>query len=176
MSENPIDDFELEKPVSLKGSISEDRTLFYDLAKERIEYQSRDENKGWWEKLSGKKGVETVATYVIGANNTVTESGNLERYVETLKIVVNRGIFEEVSEILGEDFTDLIPYVVEHDVYEAWLSAKRGAGQSLDTNTKHKLARRREFYLAEKAGLGDKLLKFQMAVNPNSEEEYKGNE
>jgi len=77
-----------------------------------------------------------------------------------------------VAIINGEDFSDCIPFIVEHDIFEAWLSAKKGAATSLDVSKKHLLARRREFLIAEQQGLGEKLHRFQMAVNPADKKEY----
>ena len=172
MAEGNFDDFKLEKPVKMSGLIPEDKSVFYDLAKSRIKYQTREENMAWQKKYRGMQG-ETTATYFIGFNNSVGNDERVEKWVDKLTVVINKGVVDELSQRLGEDFTSIIPYIVEHDIYEAWLSAKRGAGQSLEVSDKHLLARRHEFLLATQDGLADKLFKFQMAVNPSSEEEYK---
>jgi|SRR3989339_1429100 len=123
-------------------------------------------------KYQGLDNHETVVTYVVRAHNQVLEDFNLTRFVSLLEIVVNEGLFEDVSRIKQVNYKDLIPYVVEHDVYEAWLSAKRGAGQTIPVEIKHLLARRREFYLATREGKGQKLYDFHMFITPSCKEEY----
>jgi hypothetical protein len=172
MAEGNIDDFKLESPVKMSGLIPEDRSVFYDLAKSRIKYQTREENVAWQKKYRGMQG-ETTATYFVGFNNRVGKDERVEKWIDKLTIVVNKGLVDELSQRTGEDFTSIIPYIVEHDVYEAWLLAKRGAGASLEVGEKHLLARRREFLLATQDGLADRLFKFQMTINPASEQEYR---
>lgn len=170
MAEGNFDDFKLEKPVIMSGLIPEDKSFFYDLAKSRIMYQTRRENRAWQKKYRDMPG-ETTATCVVAFFNSIGIDGGVEKWVDKLTIVVNGGLIDKLSRKLDEDFTSIIPYIVEHDVYEAWLSAKRGAGQSLEVSDKHLLARRREFLLATQDGLAERLFSFLMAVNPASEEE-----
>jgi hypothetical protein len=74
---------------------------------------------------------------------------------------------------LAKKNTDLIPYAIEHEIYEAWLWSKRGyIAQNSETN--HLLARRKQFEAAMKDGKAEKLLDFYKKINPEitSELEY----
>ncbi|MFZ1721882.1 MAG: hypothetical protein WAU07_05250 [Microgenomates group bacterium] len=172
MAEGSFDDFKLESPVKMSGLIREDKLVFYELAKSRIKYQTREENVAWQKKYLGIQG-ETTATYFVGFYNSVVTDERVEKWVNKLTIVVNQGVIDELSQRSQEDFTNIIPFIVEHDVYEAWLSVKKGTGANLDAGNKHLLARRREFLLATQDGLQDRLFNFHMAVNPGSEQEYR---
>lgn len=95
-----------------------------------------------------------------------------EKWINQLDIVVNKDLFEKIKIHTGIDYTDIIPYGLDHEIFEAWLIAKKGIGSTLSINKKHLLARRREFLLAEKDGKGEKLFQFHMMVNPFAEKEY----
>jgi hypothetical protein len=170
MTEGNFDDFKLPKPVKMDGNIHESKTIFYDLARSRIRYQTWEENIAWQKKYRGSQ-IGTSATYIIGLKDTVGSDEKVEKWIDKLAIVINKGLIDELGQRLGEDFTSIIPYIIEHELYESWLSAKRGAGQSLEVSNKHILAIRRQYLLATQDGLADKLLRFSIAMNPSTEEE-----
>lgn len=158
----------LLKPHKVEGSMVEAKESFYDLAKSHIRYLTSQEIVEWHKKISGRKNYLTTASYIVSRKSDVSEGGDFEKWVDALEIVVNK----DVAIINGEDFSDCIPFIVEHDIYEAWLSAKKGAVTSLDVGKKHLLARRREFLIAEQQSLGEKLHRFQIAVDPANRKEY----
>jgi len=158
----------LREPHKIEGPMTEARESFYELAKSKIKYLSSQEIAEWHKKMSGRENYVTTISYIVSHNSDVTEDGDFEKWVNALEIVVNK----DVATFNGEDFSDCMPFIIEHDIYEAWLSAKKGAATSLDVAKKHLLARRREFLMAEEQGLGEKLHKFQMAVNSGNKKEY----
>ena len=75
----------------------------------------------------------------------------------------------------GISYKDMIPFIIEHELYEGWLNCKKGflgnAYEDEEIETKHQLALRREFYLAEKSGMGEKLFEWRKKNNPDTEED-----
>ncbi len=161
---------QLERPLEIKGGSEFDKISFYHLARNNVIYQTRDENRNWNKQLG--RNVETAASNNIMTSIKGTEEGSIRKWVKSITVVVNRGLLLEKGRAAGEDYLSLIPYLVEHEVYEAWLTAKKGAGSDLSQEKKHLLARRREFYLAVKEGLGERLYRFQMSINPSKKAEY----
>lgn len=98
---------------------------------------------------------------------------SIEKWITELDIVVNKDLFDRIQTYTGVDYTDITPYVVDHEIFEAWLTAKKGVGSTLSVDKKHLLARRRELLLAEQDGRAEKLFQYHMAINPISEKEYR---
>ncbi len=159
----------INDPHKIEGPMKEAKKSFYELAGRKVKYLSWDEIQKWHKETTGRDCYVTTASYILGCNTNVTEEGDFEKWINNLEIVVNKDVFT----INGKDFSDIIPFILEHDIYEAWLSAKKGVASGLDVSKKHMLARRREFLLATEQGLGDKLFEFQMAINPGNEAEYR---
>jgi hypothetical protein len=88
----------------------------------------------------------------------------MEKWVIALEISINRDFF-------GEEHADLIPYAVEHEIYESWLWAKRGFHHPESSEVNHLLARRRQFEMAMKDGKAEKLLNFYKDKSPESASE-----
>lgn len=82
------------------------------------------------------------------------------------KAAVNEGMFQ----MDGVDYSDLIPFVIEHEVQEAWMKIE---DQPTTLNERHKEARRLEFSAALKDGKAEKLMEWLMKLNPNFEFEFK---
>jgi hypothetical protein len=156
-------------PHKIEGPMKEARGSFYELAKSKVRYLSLDEIQKWHKETFGRDNYITTASYILYYETNVTEDGDLQKWITNLEIVVNLDAFR----IGGKDYTDLIPIALDHELYEAWLSAKRGVGSSLNTLQKHLLARRHEFLLAARQGLEDKLFEWCMAINPGKEGECK---
>lgn len=164
-------------PHKIEGDMRTARDDFFEFAKSRVRYMTADEFADWVKEMVDnadiKIGAGFVPFYITFKENS---DGSEERFIENLEIGINRDEFT----VDGESFEDLIPFVLEHEIQEAWLNSKRGHldGPSAATqegmHTKHLLAERKEFYLAEKAGLGEKLFRWRMRKYPEGEEEYLG--
>ena len=98
------------------------------------------------------------AVYVIGYGRQSGEADDPEKLVTGLEISINQDFF-------GEENKDLIPYAVEHEIFEAWMWSKRGISP-WSTRTNHLLARRRQFEMAMRDGKAEKLRNFYRKVNP----------
>jgi len=149
--------------------VKEAKKSFYDLAKDKIKYLSHDEVSEWNKKSSGRENYLTNASYIIIYSTKATEEGDVEKWIDGLEIIVNQDAFN----LNDKDYSDLMPFVLEHEIYEAWLCAKKGVASSYDIDKKHLLARRREYLLAEQQGLGEKLFEYNMAIDPANEEQCK---
>jgi len=78
--------------------------------------------------------------------------------------VVNKDAFK----IKDKDYSDVMPFVIEHEIYETWLNAKKGAGSDLTMKKQHILALRRAFLLAEQQGLSEKFLEWNSLIDPDN--------
>ena len=150
----------LEKPLNMGGLMTESKKSFYELAKSKIKYLSSEEIVEWHKKNSGRDNYLSNASYIIGVTLKRNADTRVERLINALEIVVNKDFIT----MNGEDFSDCIPFVIEHEIYEAWLSAKEGAVNSREVNTKHLLAKRREYLIVEQQGLGEKYDRFQRLI------------
>jgi len=146
----------------VKGTPKEARESFYEFAKKRIKYLNHEE----FIKLN--PGEISPAFNIIDAES-LQEGDNLEKWVDRLEITVDKDAFK----IKGKDYSDLMPFVAEHEIYEAWLRAKKGTGSTLDREKKHILAQRRAFLLAEQQGLGDKFLEWAKLITPDKTKHIK---
>lgn len=159
----------LNEPHKIEGKMKEARRCFYELAQDKVKYLNSQQIAEWKKNITGEEGYITSASYIINYNTTETEDGDFDKWINNLEIVINTDVFK----INGEDYSDLIPIFLEHDIYEAWLTAKKRAGSKLDLKKKHLLARRQELRLAEELGLSDKLEKWFSIVNPQALEEVR---
>ena len=151
-------------PHEVKGTPKEARASFYELAKNKIKYLSDKEVIEWVSKTIGPK--EYPSKTAVSVIHT-SESKNLRKWVNNLEIIINKDAFK----IKGKDYSDLIPFVVDHEIFEGWLYAKKGVGSKKAHYEKHLLARRRQYLLAEQQGLGDKMLEWHNKLNPAIKEE-----
>jgi len=172
MIERDYSPFELGQPFDLIVNPQGNKADFIKLAKSRIIFQTRSENRSLVKKYVGID-KETPAQCVVLVDNDIINGRARRRWIKGFQILINRELFEDASRHFNEDFTKLIDYVLEHEIYESWLMVKNGIGQNLNGDEMHWLAKRREFYLAEKDGFGDKLFDFYMWCSPEREEEYK---
>ena len=157
-------------PHKIEGTPKEARASFYELAKSRIKYLTHEEFIKLDRDTGGFPGKEclTPAFNIINAES-FQEGDNLEKWVDHLEVAVNKDAFK----INKKDYSDLMPFVAEHEIYEAWLKVKKGTGFSLDIRKKHILAQRRAFLLAEQQGLGDKFLEWAKLIAPDHAEHIK---
>jgi len=152
----------LEKPHLMGRDISEARESFYALAKSRVTFRSQEEHVDFEKRVFGDDWEISSAVYVLSTGSS-GEPTNLERWVTGLEISINKDFF-------GEENKDLISYAIEHEVYEAYLWAKRGY-QPQSAHTNHMLARIKQFDMAMRDGKAEKLLTFYKKVNPESASE-----
>lgn len=159
----------IKSPHKMEGPMKEAKKSFYDLARDKVKYLTQDEVLEWNKKISGRKNCLTSASAIISHYTKVAGEGDIEKWIDGLEIIVNKDGFN----FNDKDYSDLIPFILEHELYETWLNAKKGATSSLDIGKRHLLARRREFLLAEQKGLGDKLFEYLVSIKPSNEEECK---
>ncbi len=161
---------EREPKIPIESPPKEARASFYEFAKNKIEYLTGEEIVKWDRDRGGYPEPEhpSVALYSISPHY-YEEGGSLEKWIDSLEIAVNKDAFR----IKGEDYSDLMPFVVEHEIYEVWLRAKKGTASTLYIKKQHILAQRRAFLLAEQQGLGEKLLEWSKLVTPDDAEHIK---
>jgi hypothetical protein len=152
----------LENPHHISRDIAEARKSFYEMAKPRVVMRSQTEHVAYEKKYLGDEWKPRSAVFVIQTGKSGPED-NPERWVLGLDISVNKDFY-------GEENDDLIPYALEHEIYEAWLVVKRGTSPKSERE-RHLLARRRQFIMAEKDGKAERLLAFYKRKNLNFTEE-----
>lgn len=156
----------LEHPYKVESPPKEARASFYEFVKNKIEYLTSEEIIKWDRDRRGYPDPEhpSVALY-----DSCEEGDNLEKWVDNLEIAINKDAFK----IKDKDYSDLMPFVVEHEIYEAWLRVKKGIASTFDREKQHILAQRRTFLLAEQQGLGDRLLEWSKLIIPDNTKHIK---
>jgi len=149
----------------IEGPPKEARESFYELAKKRIKYFTDEEIRKWNKDRGGDPESKRPmpALYIISIRKSEKGDG-LEKWVDNLEIVVNKEAFD----IKGKDYSDVMPFIVEHEIYESWLNVKKGVGPDLEMEKQHTLAHRKSFLLAEQQGLGDKFLEWHSLIDPDN--------
>lgn len=130
------------------------------MAKSRIVYLTKEEMIAYGQQATGEDESTTTGLYVRSPRKEVTDKG-LEEWIDGLQIVINQDVFQKD----GRDFSDLIPYAVEHELYELWIKSKPGFGVK-ETQKAHLLARRKQVETALRDGKLDKMIEFYTALNP----------
>ncbi len=165
------DSSRIEPPHEVEGKMHQARRSFYELAKSRVRFLNSQEFKRFQTEHRNDSNYLTCASYDLSRAFVRNIKGRIvKKWVTGLEVVVNEDIFR----INGKDYSDLIPYVLEHEIYEAWLSAKKGFGHNTRIYDKHLLALRREFLMAEQQGKGDRLLEFNIILDPERSDFYRG--
>jgi len=149
----------LEEPFNLEGLPSEVKKSFYELAESRTRVVSQDEHFQFEREVFGDDWQPSSAVYVTSTEQHKTDRGE-ETRLNGLDISINRDFFTDGN----RDYSDLIQYAVEHEIFEAWLSVKPGY-QTKDPQKNHLLARVRQFEIAMKDGKAEKLLEFYKTRN-----------
>lgn len=164
----------INPPHKIEGSMREARESFYELSKGKIKYMHSAEFKNWLQEITGVDDLKVgsgFGPFWVKMNKNGNEV--IDKFIENLEIGINLDDFI----IDGKSYEDLIPFITEHELHEAWLNTKKGtmadAFEQEDLMTKHYLAERKEFSLAEKAGLAEKLLEWRIKMMPELEKEYK---
>jgi len=161
-------------PHRVEGPMKEARESFYELAKSRIKMMTAEEFSKWVRDAVGESKLENgVALNMFWSKLKKEGSITVEKLIENCEIGINKDAFV----IDDKSYLDIMPFIVEHELYEAWLNAKKGlmadAFEQEDLMKKHLLAERKEFLLAEQAGLAEKLFEFRMKIMPENEEEHR---
>ncbi len=160
----------LEHPYKVEGPPKEARKSFYEFAKHRIKYLTNEEFIKFDRDTGGFPDEKHISpAFHIIDPESLQKGDNLEKWVDNLEIAVNKDTFK----VKGKDYSDLMPFVAEHEIYETWLKAKKGTASTLDYKKKHLLAQRRAFLLAEQQGLGDRLLEWSKLNAPDNTEHIK---
>ncbi len=113
--------------------------------------------------IQRRKSLKSTLTGIVTPEQT--------KWIDALEIYINKQAFS----INGQDYSDIIPYVIEHEIYERWAKDKQGFVPN--PNQAHLLARRHEFRIAVQDGKADRLLEFIKVATPadlpDAEEAYK---
>ena len=150
----------LPKPYKIEGAPKEAKERFYEMAKSRIVYLTKDEMIKFGEQATGEDESSTTGLYVRLSRKEVVD-GNIDKWIDGLQIAINKDAFQ----IDGQDFSDLIPYAVEHELYELWVKSKKGVSVQ-KTEKAHLLARRKQAEMALRDGKLDRMIEFYTSLNP----------
>jgi hypothetical protein len=143
----------LETPHLIERDMANAKKSFYELARSRIIYRNQECHSIFQREIDESDRSVSSACLILQRKFVA----DICKWITGLEISVNKDFF-------GEENADLIPYAVEHEIYEAWLYSKRGySPQSVETG--HLLARRREYEMAMRDGKAEKLLNFHKKVN-----------
>lgn len=164
----------INPPYKVEGSMKEAKESFYEMAKSRIRLMTAEEFSKWVRGAVGESELENGVALSMHWSKLKKE-GNItvEKLIENCEIGINKDAFI----IDGESYLDVMPFVIEHELYETWLNSKKGFLEDTvkqeDLMKMHLLAERKEFLLAEQAGLAEKLFEFRTKLNPENEEEHR---
>lgn len=164
----------INPPHKIEGKMEKARESFYELAKDKIRYFNHQQFIDWVSEIVDK---ETAVVYKNSGALVVIKSEKNEE--DQKKYVTNLEIAVDTSKLNfnGENYEDILPFVIEHEIYESWIRSKKGFIEEKEfseesRNRAHRLAMRREFLLAEKAGKGDRMFAWRMAMRPKKEKDY----
>lgn len=153
--------------LEMTGNIAQDKTAFYELAKSHVKFQTSKENIDW-NKKNANNCYESATSYSLATY----KNRHANWTIKSMEVVVNKEWIDYLSERSGENFSAILPYIIEHETYEAWLEVRQGISLNLSKYNRHLLARQREYYLAEKDGLGESLLRFAMKIDPHNPRQH----
>lgn len=152
----------LEKAFIVPDSPKQARKEFYELARSRTKILGPWEFKLFQMGLSGNDRPKDLAQFVIRGPY---DSEVPKRRLTVLSIAINENAFT-----INGEYTDLIPYSIEHEIYEAWLALDKGWG--LNNKERHLLARRKQYEIAMRDGKAERLLGFQNKNDIALKDEY----
>jgi hypothetical protein len=168
----------LNQPHKIEGTMEEAKASLYELAKSRVKIMNDQEYSEWVKEFGSWESKHfgySPAVAIVWPKKGEKIGDKIEKTITHLEIAVNKDKFL----IDGDDYSDIIPFVIEHELSEAWLVAKKGLGDGSEEKengfkkyvAKHRLSVRKEFLLAEQLGLGEKLFEWHMKVYPEGKEE-----
>ncbi len=155
----------LPEPHKIEGSPKEAKEHFYEMARTRIVYVTKEEMVEFGKQETGEDESTTTGLYIRLPREKTTKEG-VEKWIDGLQIVINKDAFQQD----GKDFSDLIPYAVEHELYELWVKSKKGKSIQR-TDKAHLLARQRQVELALRDKKLDKMIEFYTTLNPEYAQE-----
>jgi hypothetical protein len=150
---------EFNLPIESISPSIEAKNAFRQFAQTKVIFFDRTEDcdrfiDKWWFKRYGHS---TLKERSVGPGQVLTKDINGPRLndqtLDDFAIVINRPSFI----IDGEDFSDLIPLVIEHEIMELWFMCKKGF-LPIDT---HSLAIIEETKMAVKIGKEERRVRFQ---------------
>jgi hypothetical protein len=158
----------VEPPFKADGDMSKSKESFYELAKSKIKYLTDAEFKVWSGQNPGINDDSSNATYILSGKYVKDTDGNVENLVTNLEIAINRDAFI----VDGEDYSDVVPFVVEHEIFEIWLTAKKGIASGYSIDTKHHLALRRSYQFARGENMVKRLYEYCTRKVPENKNEH----
>lgn len=138
----------------IEGTPKETKEAFFEEMEKRVKIVGEDE----FRKVVKVKGsvAHFVATVFFGPEG---------KRLQDVVILVNK----DRCILDGEDYTDLIPIFVRHEIAELWIYAKKGyslfphpesMGEEEQRNAAHRLALREHYRYAFEKGKADRFLEF----------------
>ena len=143
----------LTTPHLIEGEPANARRSFYEIVKNRVRVVKQDDHDTF-QKVATMSYDNPSAFFLIGIDD-VDVDDNVERWLHVADISINEDYFI----LEKEDYRDIIPFVTEHELYEMWLTVKKGV-KPATSDLIHMVARRKEFELVAEAGKADRLLEF----------------
>jgi hypothetical protein len=146
---------EVDNCIFIEGSPSQTKSGFFAILERRVVYLDQSTYEGRF-RQHGLGHCEGVVRQVGGGRGKV---------IENPAVYINAGVFV----LDGEDYSDLIPFVVRHEIVESWTYAKTGyslspppphIGNERRATFAHGLALRKEYEYAFESGKADRLLEF----------------
>jgi len=166
----------LAKPYTLLHDQTKARIDFFQFARSRIRYVAPKEFNNLVTYTC--ESIDSSATYGCGYAVyersdthwfTQSESG-MERHVKALSIWIVPEHFKPPFE--SEDFSDLIPITIEHELWELWINLRHDSLVP-DVKRRHLFARCNEYEYALRIGKADRLLLFMLRdCSPSFREQY----
>ncbi len=161
MMKDILEKLALEQQIVLEKPRKACKEKFYKIARSRVRFVSEEESKQIFYKTSDDDLKRAVGDNFVPCPllymTVITEKG--DRKLESLDIVINKEFFQRAD----NDFTDILPYAIEHEIYEAWLCFVYGG----EFDKAHYLARRKEVKFAVKDQKIDRLHLFYLLIHPS---------
>lgn len=159
-------------------SMREARRAFWRLALERIVYRDINGQNAQYQTLFGQergvfgrgpyKELKTNIHFLVLATESVPNSVDKKEYPEKILTALEISINEELIRLFdsgNENYTVLIPYIIEQEIYHAWLWAKSGFSPNETTRLLLSLVRGFEVAFADPDYRAELLLKFYLCLS-----------
>lgn len=156
----------MRKVDKIKGNPNEFVKRFYNLARKKVKLLNSEDYSNFENKTFGDTNGKTASYHL--SYEGVEEGNIMKMKISNFEIMLN----EDAFFINGKNYSDLIPYIIEHEIFETYLSVKPGYRPST-LEKKHLLARRKQYVLAMQEGKAEKLFEFHKNINLNLENELK---
>lgn len=153
---------EFDTPLSVNTDDPKAQKKFLEEARKRVRILDDRAYIDWqWDQLH-RGNLKSVIPF--GSARFYIRRGNLSNEITAFEAAINKGTLMQD----GVDYLNLVPYLVEHEVCEAWIEAAEGPG--VDVASRHTRARVQEFVLAMRNGQVEKLLEWHMKANAQDAE------